>query len=246
MKKMYQGVFLVLCLFLVTNSFSQNVEIGSDSLYIDAVATINRAYSLPGTPGVDGQVITSDGAGQSKWEDLPPSASTTVGTYVYQVPYVCGFQGEDALPQSAGATRSEGQYMTSIMINNPALDTALIDRQVVLLDAGEFGGPPSGIVQPPSDTLILDTIPRFYSLELTCAEIDGMLGGGVASISPPIDGYVILESDQKIKVSVIYTFFGISVELEPINQGGGLGIGQGQSIDTEQIEPVFVPSASGE
>lgn len=221
---------------------SQNVEIQGDTVYLDAVTTVNSAYSLPSNSGVSGQVMTSDGAGQSSWSELPPSSSVEEGTYVYMVPYVCGFKDADALPLGPLGTRTEGQYLTSIMLNNPALDTASIDRQVVLLDAGEFSGPASGVVQMPFDTLILDTLPRFHSLELTCAEIDGMMGGGVSAISPPIDGYVILESDQKIKVSVVYTYFGNTVEIEPINQGGGLGVGQGHSIDIEQIEAVFVPS----
>ena len=246
MRKYFQLISLLLITFLSNSIFAQNVEIQGDSVYLDAVATINRAYSLPGDVGIDGQVITTNGAGQSSWESLPPPGSSTEGTYVYQIPFVCGYEGTNVLPQGIFATRSEGQYMTSIMLNNPALDTAMIDRQVVLLDFGEFSGPSSGIVQPPADTLIMDTIPRFYSLELTCAEIDEMLEIGLGAIIPPIDGYVILESDQKIKVSVIYTYFGKTTEIEPINQGGGLGVGQGHSIDTEQIEPIFVPSLPDE
>jgi len=237
----------IIPLFLFPNfSISQNVEIQGDTVYLDAVTTVNRAYSLPSIVGVNGQVITSDGTGQSSWSELPPSSSVVEGTYVYIVPYVCGFEDVAILPLGPLSSRTEGQYLTSVMLNNPSLDTASIDRQVVLLDAGEFSGPLSGVIQMPYDTLLVDTLPRFHSLELTCTEIDGMMDGGISVITPPIDGNLILESDQKIKVSVVYTYFGKSVEIEAINQGGGLGLGQGQSIDIEQIIPVFVPSVPEE
>lgn len=235
---------LILLLPILTSITAQNVEIQADTTYLDGVSTINRSYSLPIDSGSDGQVITSDGNGQSAWQSLPAPDPEPSGTYVYQIPYVCGFQGETGLPQGATATRSEGQYMTSIMLNNSALDTATVERQVVLLDAGEFAGPASGVVQAPADTIAMDVLPRFHSLELTCAEIDGMLGGGLAIVLPPIDGYIILESDERINVAAIYTYFGISLEEEFIGNAGGLGVGQGQSIDTEQIEPVFVPAAT--
>ncbi len=240
-------LFCLVQFCLISNSlFSQNVEIQGDTAHLDAVVTVNRAYSLPNADGLNGQVITADGNGQSNWSELPASYPSEEGTYVYIVPYVCGFKGAGTLPLGPLASRTEGQYLTSIMLNNPSLDTASIDRQVVLLDAGEFSGPLSGVVQSPYDTLLVDTLPRFNSLELTCTEIDGMMGGGLATIIPPIDGYIILESDQNIKVSTIYTYFGISTEIEPINQGGGLGVGQGQSIDIEQITPVFVPAVPDE
>ena len=53
------------------------LQAGGNSVQI---ATASSAYDLPDVDGADGQVLTSDGAGDVGWEDIPPDSGSVVVT----------------------------------------------------------------------------------------------------------------------------------------------------------------------
>ena len=53
------------------------LQAGGNSVQI---ATASSAYDLPDADGTDGQVLTSDGAGDVGWEDIPPTSGLVIST----------------------------------------------------------------------------------------------------------------------------------------------------------------------
>lgn len=229
---------------------SQNVDFQVDTTSVQTLS-INDAYTLPQTQGLDGQVITSNGEGQSSWASQSTVSEGT--TYVYTIPYVCGFQdfGASGDPEN----RTLGEYETSIQLTNPMRDTAKIVRYAVLLDAGDFDPEvPSDVTVAPSMDVVLDTIPRFYSHTLDCKDILTQVSGFPTPLTPSFGGNVIIESDIKIAASGIYTYYLLETIIQSdtlkymvqqgvgVGIGTGVGVGAGTSINVVPIEPIEVPT----
>lgn len=239
--------FLIALFFMSNYLIAQTVEFEVDTTTVQTLV-VNDAYSLPLTQGLEGQVVTSNGAGQSAWASSGAVAEGT--TYVYTIPFVCGYQ--DFGPAPDPENRTLGEYETSILLSNPMRDTAKITRYTVVLDAGDFDPlVPSDTTVEPAMTVVMDTIPRFYSHELDCGDIFDQLGG--SALWPAYDGNVIIESDVRIAASGIYTYYLIEIVESSdtlvyqlaqgvgVGLGKGVGVGAGTSIDVVPFEPVSVP-----
>lgn len=221
---------------LTTAPTAQSVEFETDSTLVDGTLYINDAYSLPTDPGFDGQVITSNGTGQSYWRS--PTTYTDPGVYIYMVPYVCGYK-DTGFPSVEN--RNDGEYQTSVLIANPAYSTAFISRYVTLTHESLDPLIAPDSIRAPAPDINTESLSRFYSYALTCDEIFTSLGSLVSPLTPTFEGYVILESSEEIKVSASYTYTNVSLEVEAMQNGIGLGVGTGTSIDVEQIDGIFIP-----
>ena len=235
-------LILILCLLYITSPQTQSqalVDFDTDSALIDGTVVISEAYSLPEDVGVAGHVLTTNGSGQSAWMSLPTAPSVS-GTFVYMTPYVCGALGPQPFPVISD--RNDGQYQTSISISNPAHGAATLTRYITHTHEVADSLVPPDSIRAPGPTILSDALPRFYAFAMTCAEVYDMLGYTPDPVTPVFEGYVIIESDEKLAVSATYTYYDLGAFLESVNQGGGGGLGIGNSIDIEQIEPIFVPS----
>lgn len=193
-------------------------------------------------------MVTSNGAGQSAWASHGTIAEGA--TYVYTIPFVCGYQ--DFGPSPDPENRTFGEYETSILLSNPMRDTAKITRYTVVLDANDFDPIiPSDTTVPPAMTVEMDTLPRFYSHELDCGDIFTQLDG--SALWPSYDGNVIIESNVRIAASGIYSYYLFEIAERSdtlvyqlaqgvgVGLGTGVGVGGGTSINVVPFDPVVVP-----
>ena len=237
-KNIIQITCVIFCLTSVSSECQMVVDFESDSVILGGVVAVNDAYILPTDGGVDGQVLTTNGAGQSAWAS--PSLPAETGTYVYMATYVCGVGGPELFP--VPDDRNDGQYQTAISIANPSFGSASITRYVTRShDVDDIAIPPDSI-RAPLDSIVTQMLPRFYSYAMTCEEVFDQLGDSADPISPIIEGFVIFESDRKLVVTATYTYYDTFLFTDPIQQGGAGGAGVGTSIDVEQIKGVFIPS----
>ncbi len=239
------SILFIFFIHLMSIDAQTIVEFETDSAYIDGTIVVNREYSLPTVDGADGQVLTSNGSGQSSWMS-PSSSGSDDGTYVYLAPFVCGYQDHGILPTHYN--RNKGQYQTSISILNPAHEDMILSRTLSLTHNRSDTLIPPDAIQAPADTIFTDTLSRFYTFAMTCDEIYDVLISEdlISPLTTTFEGHVIIESDEKIAVSAAYTYFDSDFLLDfiPIQQGGGGagGIGLGVSIDVETIDPIFIPT----
>ena len=237
------NLILIICLFYSTQPEMQGqalVEFETDSTLIDGTVVINDAYSLPEDAGTIGQVITTNGSGQSAWMSLSTPPAIT-GTYVFMTTFVCGYT-EVELPVLHD--RNSGQYQTSIVISNPAFDDASITRYVTHTHENIDSLVSPDSIQAPAITSVTNSLSRFHAFAMTCDQVYEILGYTPHPGTPIFEGYVIFESDEKLAVSATYTYYDIGFFIDAVNQGGAGGLGIGNSIDIERIEPIFVPSPS--
>lgn len=222
------------------------VDFESDSANIDGVVTINRAYHLPTTDGTDGQVLTTNGAGQSNWSSLSASTSSPSGKYVYLAPYICGKRGDSMFPTVRD--RNDGQYQSAINIINPFPEEAPLRRGTSLTHASVDTLIAPDVIKAPAPDIFLDTLLEYHAFALTCAEIYDMLGALVFPLTATYEGHVIIESPHKLQVTGTYTYKSLELveRIESANQalGVGLGLGTGVSIDVELVQPIFVPDST--
>ena len=141
-------------------------------------------------------------------------ATVTDGVYRYPVKVVCSPKLGPAKPPLV-----PGTYKTAVNVLNSSREDANI-MKALSLSVGMGEDPISG------DALADMLVPR-AALDIDCRDLAGTMWGLKGVKVPGGKGYVIIESDQQLTVTAVYTSLTRTT------------VGAGQSVDVENVEGIW-------
>ena len=142
------------------------------------------------------------------------AATATDGVYRYPVKVVCAPKLGPAKPALV-----PGTYKTAVNVLNSSREDANIMKSLTL-SVGMGKSPISG------DAMADMLVPR-AALDIDCRDLAGSMWGLKGIKVPGGKGYVIIESDQQLTVTAVYTSLAKTK------------VGAGQSIDVENVEGIW-------
>ena len=142
------------------------------------------------------------------------AATVTDGVYRYPVKVVC-------VPNLGGAKPAlvPGRYKTAVNVLNSSREDASIMKSLTLaVGMGEA---------PITGEAMADMLPPRAALDIDCKDLAGSMWGLAGVKVPGGKGYVIIESDQQLTVTAVYTSLSKTK------------VGAGQSVDVENVEGIW-------
>jgi len=142
------------------------------------------------------------------------AATVTDGVYCYPVKVVCAPKLGPAKPALV-----PGTYKTAVNVLNSSREDASIMKSLTLaVGMGE---------DPITGDAMADMLPPRAALDIDCRDLAGSMWGLKDVKVPGGKGYVIIESDQQLTVTAVYTSLSKTE------------VGAGQSIDVENVEGIW-------
>ncbi len=178
------------------------------------------------------------------------SAAQAAPTYSYAVKFVCGFNKSNVGILSNGAQGGEatvksGNYATEINIFNPSPDANIRKKFIHVVKEGVPGGREPNFSGPAIHDFI--ALPNCAATMDDCNRFAELFYGGPALVPTPLPlfiGFLVIESDQELDVTAVYTaeacsdwvvVGGAAMCSTPPGIPGVAAFGVGISIDVEQI-----------